>query len=276
MLLRTYTYDAWGNCEETTKRSGGSYTYAKYNPFRYRGYYYDSELNFYYLNSRYYDPNMGRFINADVYVNANGNIGGYNMFAYCGNNPVMGYDPTGEWNWSNFWIGAATTVTVTVGIALAIPTGGGSIALSTALIITATATTGAFMTYAAATETAAVSDLSFSISNGTDSITFGASLVVDFKSGGIELYPHMGISKGYSGGLTYSTGLIQNYGGAGSYGGLFVQNGAGYYIGVNHCFDPNKDYNSATKATTITFGGGVSYGAGMDWYFDPIFIKKPN
>ena len=65
------------------------------NPFRYRGYYYDSEIGLYYLQSRYYNPEWGRFLNADVYVNANGDLIGYNMYAYCSNNPVMGYDPTG-------------------------------------------------------------------------------------------------------------------------------------------------------------------------------------
>ena len=52
------------------------------NPIRYRGYYYDFETDFYYLQSRYYDPAMGRFINADGYINANGDMLGFNMFAY--------------------------------------------------------------------------------------------------------------------------------------------------------------------------------------------------
>ncbi|MBO7175766.1 MAG: hypothetical protein J6W14_00190 [Clostridia bacterium] len=56
--LLSYTYDAWGNCTVT----GSTTTGAQYNPFRYRGYYYDSELGVYYLNSRYYDSQIGRFI----------------------------------------------------------------------------------------------------------------------------------------------------------------------------------------------------------------------
>ena len=71
--LVSYTYDAWGNVTTTYHNSGAS-TAAQYNPFRYRGYYYDSELGFYYLNSRYYDPETGRFLNADKFVNANGDI----------------------------------------------------------------------------------------------------------------------------------------------------------------------------------------------------------
>ena len=90
----TYVYDAWGRILSTT--GTGANTIGVYNPFRYRGYYYDTETSLYYLNSRYYDPNVGRFLNADGSVNANGDLIGFNMFAYCGNNPVMQYDDDGE------------------------------------------------------------------------------------------------------------------------------------------------------------------------------------
>ena len=92
--LVTYTYDAWGKCY-VTYQNGGASTSARYNPFRYRGYYYDTETGFYYLNSRYYDPELGRFLNADGYINANGDLIGYNMFAYCGNNSVNMVDDDG-------------------------------------------------------------------------------------------------------------------------------------------------------------------------------------
>ena len=88
-----YDYDAWGNILSTTGSLAS--TLGAINPFRYRGYYYDTETGFYYLNSRYYDPQVGRFINADGIIGANGDIMGYNMFAYCSNNPVMCVDPTG-------------------------------------------------------------------------------------------------------------------------------------------------------------------------------------
>ena len=88
-VVANYYYDAWG---KVTASSSIGQT----NPIRYRGYYYDTETGFYYLQSRYYDPAIKRFINADGYVNANGDLLGFNMYAYCGNNPVMGYDPTGE------------------------------------------------------------------------------------------------------------------------------------------------------------------------------------
>ena len=83
----SYTYDAWGNFT-TTYHNGGASTTAVNNPFRYRGYYYDSETGLYYLNSRYYDPIAGRFISADSYVSTGQGLIGYNMYAYCNNNPV--------------------------------------------------------------------------------------------------------------------------------------------------------------------------------------------
>ena len=91
----TYTYDAWGKILSVTGTAAN--TIGRYNPLRYRGYYYDNETGFYYLNSRYYDPNVGRFLNADGYINANGDLIGFNMFAYCGNNPVNASDPLGRW-----------------------------------------------------------------------------------------------------------------------------------------------------------------------------------
>ena len=90
----TYNYDAWGNILSITGTKAT--TIGRYNPFRYRSYYYDNETGFYYLNSRYYDPSSGRFLDADVYIDGNGDIIGFNLFAYCGNNPVMGYDPSGR------------------------------------------------------------------------------------------------------------------------------------------------------------------------------------
>ena len=92
----SYTYDAWGNFETEYHNGCTAFSVASYNPFLYRGYYYDTELQMYYLQSRYYDPMVGRFINADGYIYNGQGILGCNMFAYCNNNPVMFSDPTGE------------------------------------------------------------------------------------------------------------------------------------------------------------------------------------
>ena len=88
--VASYEYDAWGNI---LSQSGSM---AEKNPLRYRGYYYDSETGFYYLQSRYYDPANRRFVNADTYASTGQGFAGTNMFAYCNNNPVMYTDPAGE------------------------------------------------------------------------------------------------------------------------------------------------------------------------------------
>ena len=98
----SYIYDAWGNCTVQTHNSVSidNYIVQTGNPFRYRGYYYDVETSLYYLQTRFYDPQIGRFISPD----SPGNLGagnqliGFNLYAYCGNNPVMGYDPMGTWD----------------------------------------------------------------------------------------------------------------------------------------------------------------------------------
>ena len=93
-IAASYDYDAWGNC---TVYDSSDAAIGDLNPLRYRGYYYDAETGFYYLQSRYYDPAICRFINADTFAttDANGLLSA-NMFAYCENNPIIGVDPTGE------------------------------------------------------------------------------------------------------------------------------------------------------------------------------------
>ena len=68
---------------------------AEANPLRYRGYYYDADTEFYYLQSRYYDPAICRFINADAFASTGQGFLGLNMFAYCANNPINLLDPSG-------------------------------------------------------------------------------------------------------------------------------------------------------------------------------------
>jgi RHS repeat-associated protein len=89
----SYTYDAWGNILSTT--GSLATTLGTWNPLRYRGYVYDPETGLYYLQSRYYNPTWGRFLNADVFISTGQGILGNNMFAYCGNNPVKNVDHLG-------------------------------------------------------------------------------------------------------------------------------------------------------------------------------------
>ncbi|WP_438848863.1 RHS repeat domain-containing protein [Anaerocaecibacter muris] len=101
-LAAKYVYDAWGKC---AVENVSNETIGDINPIRYRGYYYDKETALYYLNARYYDPEVGRFISADStqYLEPN-TINGLNLYAYCGNNPVMFIDPHGT-SWKSFWKG---------------------------------------------------------------------------------------------------------------------------------------------------------------------------
>ncbi len=94
----TYHYDAWGNILSTETSTTESARIANLNPIRYRGYYYDTETELYYLNSRYYSAEMGRFLNADGTdaLRAKPNIYNTNLFAYCDNNPVLRVDVGGN------------------------------------------------------------------------------------------------------------------------------------------------------------------------------------
>ena len=98
-LKVSYTYDPWGKLL-SVESDFDQYErdVSLLNPFRYRGYYYDDETGLYYLQSRYYDPEVGRFINADDvrYIGATQTELSYNAFAYCENDPVNNSDPTGH------------------------------------------------------------------------------------------------------------------------------------------------------------------------------------
>ena len=123
-VVVNYVYDAWGN--NAVLDNNGNYIkngIGKLNPFRYRGYYYDTETELYYLQTRYYDPEIGRFISQDSIEYADPeSINGLNLYAYCGNNPIMFDDPTGTMpNWLKWVIGGIFFVGA---IALTVATGG--------------------------------------------------------------------------------------------------------------------------------------------------------
>ena len=95
-VVAEYLYDAWGRVLAAIDKT--DLVIANINPIRYRSYYYDTETSLYYLESRYYDPHTGRFINADSldYLGEGAELCNYNLFAYCSNNPIMRKDPTGS------------------------------------------------------------------------------------------------------------------------------------------------------------------------------------
>jgi RHS repeat-associated protein len=112
-VVARYTYDAWGKCTITSDTSGVSI--ATINPFRYRGYYYDTESGMYYLQSRYYDPTVGRFVNEDdsYLIKITDVLFGVNLYTYCKNDPISNNDPTGYW-----YISLTTIGSILLGLAI--------------------------------------------------------------------------------------------------------------------------------------------------------------
>ena len=119
-----YKYDSWG-CLLSITGSKAS-TLGVLNPFRYRGYIYDTETELYYVGSRYYDPEIARWINADGQISSvGGDIRGYNLFSYCFNNPVNMSDPNGNWpSWSQVFTAVAVAAVAVAAVAVVVATAG--------------------------------------------------------------------------------------------------------------------------------------------------------
>ena len=121
----SYSYDAWGQIINTTGSLAN--TLGKLNPFKYRGYIYDEETGLYYLRSRYHNPDLCRFINADDVesMGADGDINGYQLFIYCMNDPVNLKDEAGSWSLPN-WAKIAISAAIIIGAAVVatVATGG--------------------------------------------------------------------------------------------------------------------------------------------------------
>ena len=196
--VASYCYDAWGNCTVLTNVNG----IGAMNPFRYRGYYLDTETNLYYLQSRYYDSYVGRFINADDVSTVTASMDALtdkNLFSYCDNNPVMRTDEDGE-----FWhliIGAAVGAIVggvsaalqgKSGVEIAIAAGAGALGG----LLTASGAGMAVQIIGSATIAAAESYLSQGVTKGFDNIDY-ADLAMDTIAGGISGIGG-GIDKGVS------------------------------------------------------------------------------
>ena len=116
-----YEYDAWGRILSIKDGNGQEITnpshIAHINPFRYRSYYYDEETKLYYLNSRYYNPEWGRFINVDDVTGELGNILSHNLYQYAFNNPITYSDDEGQWP---SWLKTATKIAIGVTIIAAL------------------------------------------------------------------------------------------------------------------------------------------------------------
>ncbi len=167
-LVATYEYDPWGKPIGIYNAGGiliseTAANVAAYNPFRYRGYRYDADTGFYYLQSRYYDPAICRFINADAYNDTGNGILGYNMFAYCLNNPTMYADNGGTWpSLSQVFAAVAVAAATVAVVAACVATAGAAApALLTVAgtVINTTAVAGAAA--AVASEAAVVAGAAF-------------------------------------------------------------------------------------------------------------------
>ena len=216
--VAAYTYDPYGKVLTATG------TMASVNPLRYRGYYYDTETGFYYVSSRYYDPEIGRWINADIPETLTAdfeNFAQYNLFAYCFNNPVNMSDETGTWpSWATkLAIGVGAIVIGAAVVAATAATGGAAAAFVGAAVagLKAAAVSGAI----GAAVGAGTSAVSHRVSTGswsgagkaavdgavdgfangfmTGGIMAGGSQIL---SSGFKVAANAGVPTGRNGGLT--------------------------------------------------------------------------
>ena len=165
----SYVYDSWGKLVSIS--GSQAETIGEANPFRYRGYYYDTETGLYYLQSRYYDPEVGRFLNADGYISGVGDdIRGYNLYSYCFNNPINMSDLSGHWpSLSQIFAGIAVVAVAVAAVAVVVATAGaatpvlaaaGGAAVSSAAATTAaTVATGAMIIGGVSATAAAVTSV---------------------------------------------------------------------------------------------------------------------
>lgn len=179
------------------------------NPFRYRGYYFDVETDLYYLNSRYYDPELGRFINADdiSYLDPE-SLNGLNLFAYCGNNPISYVDPDGNrklrW-WEKLLIGLTFIVLGALVTALTAGAGTGFFAAFGAALLTSTIQVG-ISTAISAGIGALVGGITTAINGGN----FWSGALDGLISGAVDGFMWGGI---FAGGAQIIGGLLPKTGG---------------------------------------------------------------
>ena len=174
-----YSYDVWGLPMFATEGSMAS-TLGKANPFRYRGYVYDEETGLYYLRSRYYNPEWGRFLNADVVLGTD-DLVSHNVYVYCRNNPIDQIDESGLWG---DWIGALATVAVAVVVAAAViaaaPVIAGAVGTTAICLGAASLATTASTVANVACATVAVTTLACGVNRGVEAVTgenYGAKLM---------------------------------------------------------------------------------------------------
>ncbi len=250
-VVARYIYDAWGN-HAVVNAVGSNITDATHignkNPFRYNGYYYDVETDLYYLQTRYYDPETGRFISQDSIDYAEPEtINGLNLYAYCGNNPVMFEDPTGHWSWKKFWKGvakvvAAVAVVAVITAATVFTAGAAAMALGATTAVVNAVVAGA----ALGGMVAGAFEIGSQIyNNGIENINFGS----------VALSAFTGAAFGAVGGAMGSTT---------SAGVRLAMRGVSVGIGVFDAGVKSAINGDSLKDVFINMGLGLAAGIGMN------------
>ena len=210
-LVGKYSYTAFGECIVKVNEGG----IAEKNPIRYRGYYYDTETGLYYLKSRYYDPELGRFMTIDgiEYIDPD-TINGLNLYAYCGNNPVNYCDPDGCLampSWLKWVIGGV--VIVGLGIATVFTGGAAGVILGAAFYGAVTGAVGGALV------NGLIGGIASAISGDGFWSGFGDGAADGFMFGAII----GGISGALLSGINIATGGVKIVGTAQKTGSLFHQ-----------------------------------------------------
>lgn len=254
-MVVKYVYDAWGN-NIALDINGNEVTsgIGILNPFRYRGYYYDIETELYYLQTRYYDPEICRFISQDSLEYADSEtINGLNLYAYCKNNPINNCDPAGNWSLRKFFkkvamAVAAVAVVVAVTALVVVTAGAAAVALGASAAVTTAVMAGAAVggvvagTVNIATQAAEKGIENINIGSVATS-TFGGAIVGAAVAGGAAVA---------AGGSAGAASLALANGGSVTVSGISVLAKAGL-LGLNIVFS-QIDYHG-TPNSFVQNGG---------------------
>lgn len=228
-----YAYDAWGNCTITLDTNG----IASRNPIRYRGYYFDSETGFYYLNARYYSPEWRRFISPDDTAFLDSETpNGLNLYCYCNNDPINYADSSGhesKWWMNALKIAGATLIVATLVAAATLVTGG------TATVVLAGAAMGS-----------AAGLIGGGISGGISSVISGGNFWDGFANGSLN----GAITGGISGAFAASSI------------GVWGQVGINMLIsGTNYAIANYNNFNWLDFGMNTFIGGLAGFVGGDGW-----------